>query len=177
MPSIEIYDSKLKKHVRVQNPYGKRAKQLYKQLIVKDKKDPAIVLPDGLKYFPQTETFRRIKSQKPKIELRTSYKNYLGELTLRNSENLPQYKGFTLLKDFYGSIQKYLTLHKGVKTQLYAKVLMRKYVDGELLMEDTRWIPSLQKTITDSDGVKSAVGSMSTWVQEAMICQRLPVTG
>eukprot|EP01050_Picozoa_sp_SAG11_P036552 SAG11_NODE_13966_length_631_cov_0.898496_1_plen_71_part_00 len=60
MPSIGIYDSTLKKHVKVQNPHAKKAKKLYKQLIVKDMKDLAIVLPDGLKYFPQTETFRRV---------------------------------------------------------------------------------------------------------------------
>ena len=31
MPTTEIFDSKLKKNVKVSNPYGTRAKQLYKQ--------------------------------------------------------------------------------------------------------------------------------------------------
>ena len=94
MPPTLIYDSKLKKNVKVQNVYGKKAKQLYKQLIINEKQDPVTILPDGLKYFPISKTFRQVKSTKPKIELKTSYKNYLGELTLRNFENLPQYKGF-----------------------------------------------------------------------------------
>ena len=51
MPSTLIYDSKLKKNVKVQNVYGKKAKQLYKQLIIDEKQDPLTVLPDGLKYF------------------------------------------------------------------------------------------------------------------------------
>ena len=41
---------------------------------------------------------------------------------------------------------------------------MRKYVDGEIIMEDTRWIPSLQLIVTSKDGVKSAIGSMSASV-------------
>ena len=115
MPSTLIYDSKLKKNVKVQNVYGKKAKQLYKQLIIDEKQDPITILPNGLKYFPISKTFRQVKSTKPKIELKTSYKNYLGELTLRNFENLPQYKGFTLLNEFYDSIQKYLAVNKGVR--------------------------------------------------------------
>ena len=84
----------------VKNPYGKRAKQLYKQLIVDKKADPNTVMPDGLKYHPTSQTFTRIKSKKPKIELRTSFKNYLGEFTIRNFENLPEYKGFELTLNF-----------------------------------------------------------------------------
>ena len=92
MDPIKIFDTKTKKQVTVKNPYGKRAKQLYKQLIVDKKADPNTVMPDGLKYHPTSQTFTRIKSKKPKIELRTSFKNYLGEFTIRNFENLPEYK-------------------------------------------------------------------------------------
>ena len=167
MAPIKIYDTKKKKDVTVKNPHSKRAKQLYKQLIDAGK-DPAVVIPEGLRYFPQSQTIRKVKSQKPKIELRTSFKDYLGEFTIRNFENLPEYKGFELVTQYLDTIKQYLDLHGGIKTQLYAKVLMRKYVDDELLTEDSRWVTSMQETITNPDGVKSALTSMSSWIQEAI---------
>lgn len=167
MPTITLTDPTTNKKVKVKNPYGKKAKEIYKKMIDKNA-DPFTVLPDGLKYYPVSGQIRQVKSTKPKIELRTSFKNYLGEFTIRNNENLPEYEGFKLTLEYIDTMKQYQALHGGIKVQLYTKTLMRKYVDGTLLTEDTRWVNSKQETITNPDQVKGALTAMTTYVKESI---------
>ena len=59
----QIYDDKNDKMVRIKNLYGKRAKQLYKQLILAGT-NPIDILPDGLNYYEKSSRFRRVKSKR-----------------------------------------------------------------------------------------------------------------
>eukprot|EP01050_Picozoa_sp_SAG11_P036368 SAG11_NODE_13801_length_638_cov_12.821892_1_plen_192_part_10 len=163
----QIYDDKNDKMVRIKNLYGTRAKQLYKQLILAGT-NPIDILPDGLNYYEKSNRFRRVKSKKPKVELKSGYNNYIGELTIRNYEALPEYKGFLLMDGFRDKLDDFLTKQQGMKVQLSTKVLMRKMVDGEAIAEDTRWIKSSQEIVTNKPQLNKALLQMSTKVQEAI---------
>ena len=142
LKKFSIYNTKTKQTVNVTNPFGTRAKELYKQLIVANPTmSPTSFLPDGLNWTGKK--FMKVKSLKPKIELRSSFKNYLAEVTIRNMENVTGYDGLQLLRGFTDVIDEYLAIHGGITVQAYVKTLMRKYVDGELLAEDgNRWTNS-----------------------------------
>ena len=102
-----IFNTETKKMVNVTNIYGSRAKELYKQAIVANPSiHPSMFLPDGLKWTGTT--LRKVKLAKPKVELRSSFKNYIAEVTIRNTENILGYDGVTeMMKGFTTVIQDY----------------------------------------------------------------------
>jgi hypothetical protein len=98
---VSIYDKEKKKMVYFKDPYGAKAKKAYIHYLNLGY-EPGSVLPKDLKWHPKgpttcssTDTFRRIKSNKPEsIEGRTAYKNFLASFTIQNSYELKEIERF-----------------------------------------------------------------------------------
>ena len=79
-----------------------------------------MVIPNNLKYYPDSGRFYRQKPQKEKppwleIEEKTSFKKYLATYSLANKLNLQAYAGIDLMNNFESKLLNMLNLHNGIK--------------------------------------------------------------
>ena len=118
------------------NPYGPRAKQIYKCAIEVEGHDPATVVPLDLKYYPISGTFRRMEQPKrPMIEARYAYKNYLGAYTLHNLDQVPGIEGFELIRKFVPLLRDYMQKEGSIKFHISTRCLMEKTLQGVKISE------------------------------------------
>ena len=82
-----IYDPSKGRMVSV-NPYGKRAKQLYRHYIEIEGHDPVDILPPGFKYHPNSQQIKRLPKPKLRVTERSAYKSYLKSYTLHNRKRV-----------------------------------------------------------------------------------------
>ena len=94
----KIYDPMKGRMVSV-DPFGKRAKQLYRHYIELEGHDPVDILPPGLKYYPNSQMIKRLPKPKPRITERTAYKSYLSSFTLHNHKRVGGLAGFNLIHE------------------------------------------------------------------------------
>ena len=137
------------------DPYGRTAKRLYKQYIGIGH-DAEMVIPNNLKYYPDSGRFYRQKPQKEKppwleIEEKTSFKKYLATYSLANKLNLQAYAGIDLMNNFESKLLNMLNLHNGIKFYFDIQCLMVKYLDGEIITSDTRWVSSRRESANNKE--------------------------
>ena len=142
----KAFDIEKDRFVNYTNQYGRTAKRLYKQYIGIGH-DPEMVIPATLKFYPYSGRFYRQKPQKEKppwleIEEKSSFKKYLATYSLSNKLNVQAYAGVDLMKQFKPQLLKMLSLHNGIKFYFDLQCLMVKYLDGDILTQDNRWVSS-----------------------------------
>jgi hypothetical protein len=150
------YDLVKERMVSFSDPYGKAAKRLYKQYIDIAKYDPEMVVPSDLKYYPDSGRFLKFKPKKEKppyleVEEKTSFKKYLATYSIANKLNIQAYAGVDLMLNFKPQLLSMLNLHNGIKFYFDLQCLMVKYLDGEIITQDTRWISSRRVSATNKD--------------------------
>ena len=152
----QAYDIIKGRTVSYKDPYGKAAKRLYKQYIDIFGYDPEMVVPPNLKYYPDSGRFLKFNPQKEKlpwleIEEKTSFKKYLATYSMANKLNVQAYAGVDLMEKFKPQLLKMLSLHNGIKFYFDLQCLMVKYLDGEILTQDTRWVSSRRESATNTE--------------------------
>jgi hypothetical protein len=130
------------RYIYYTNPYGRTAKRLYKQYIGIGH-DAEMVMPNDLKYYPDSGRFRRFDPASTKINYgkmdvkeRSSFKRYLATYSVSNKTNISAFAGLDLINQFKPQLKSMLTLHKGIKFYFDVQCHMVKYLDGEVLTED-----------------------------------------
>jgi hypothetical protein len=64
---------------------------------------------------------------------------------------LAAYAGVDLMRNFKPQLLKMLNLHNGIKFYFDLQCLMVKYLDGEILTQDTRWVSSRRESATNTE--------------------------
>ena len=146
----KAYDLIKERYVNV-DQYGRTAKRLYKQYIDILGYEPEMVMPNTLKYYPETGRFYKYKPEKEKllwleIEEKSSFKKYLATYSIANKLNIQAYAGIDLMNNFKPQLLNMLNLHNGIKFYFDIQCLMVKYLDGEILTQDTRWVSSRRES-------------------------------
>ena len=144
------------------NPYGPRARKLYKFYIEELGYDTAWVGPKDLKFYEESGRFRRVKpAPEPEIATRLSYKSYLACHTLNNVGKVKGYKGFELLRKFKPQLEAAMAKHKGLKVYPAARCVMDKTLAGEVIGEiDDFYVSTGIVQITAPSQVDAALSSM-----------------
>ena len=129
-----IYDMVRNRDVKVKNLYGRVAKRLYKQHITAGAMPEMVIIPNDLKYYPDSGRFRRIKDPTSPIDYskipvneRSSFKNYMSSFTITNSTNIAAYAGIDLINAFKPKLQQMLAIHGGLKFYMDVQCQMVKY--------------------------------------------------
>jgi hypothetical protein len=123
-----------------------------------------MVIPNNLKYYPDSGRFYRQKPQKEKppwleIEEKTSFKKYLATYSLANKLNIQAYAGIDLMNNFKPKLLNMLNLHNGIKFYFDIQCLMVKYLDGEVITSDTRWVSSRRESANNKEELLSKLRS------------------
>ena len=74
----------------------------------------------------------------------------MASFAITNKTNIQAYAGIELVNGFKPKLQQMLTLHGGLKFYVDVQCLMIKYLDGEVLTKDTRWVASQLVQTTNS---------------------------
>eukprot|EP01050_Picozoa_sp_SAG11_P022849 SAG11_NODE_4423_length_1900_cov_59.536369_1_plen_390_part_01 len=126
-----------------------------------------IVIPRDLKYYPGSDRFRKVKSPVPKtpydanmsISERSTFKKFLASYSLVNSTNVQAYAGIELINNFKPKLESMMNLHKGIKFHFDVNCLMVKYLDGDVLTQDSRWVNSRMQQANNIDELDAKVRS------------------
>ena len=167
---FEAYDLDKQRSIFFSNAYGRAAKRLYKQYIEYGF-EPEMVLPQDLKYYPLSGRFIKrtgVNTRGLKIGEKTSYKNYLASYTLANTKNIKAYAGLELMRLFKKKLATMLQLHGGLKFNYEINCAMVKYLDGELIAEDTRWVNSTMRTVNNSSEIDTKIKQAMQQIQQAV---------
>ena len=170
---FQIYDSVKERNVRFKDPYGKTAKRLYKQLIDMGTPPEMAIIPNNLKYYPSSKRFIKIKDPTSKIDYsgvpvkeRSSFKKYMASYSIDNTKNIKGYQGMQLINGFRPKLQAMRALHGGLKFYVDVQCLMVKYLDGEEITRDTRWVASQLMQANNSGELEKKVGEAITRITE-----------
>ena len=173
MKRYNIYDTVKARNVSFTNPYGRVAKRLYKQLIDQGTEPNMAVIPNDLKYYPRSKRFIKVKDpsspidySKFKVTERSSFKQYMASFTILNDTDITAYAGIELINGFRGKLESMMALHKGVKFYIDVQCLMKKYLDGDEITQDTRWVASQLMQATNSKELDSKIKSSISMIKE-----------
>eukprot|EP01050_Picozoa_sp_SAG11_P017090 SAG11_NODE_2418_length_3381_cov_136.529555_3_plen_451_part_01 len=161
------YDVIADRDVTFTNPYGRVAKRIYRQYIELGYDPSMIVIPRDLKYYPGSDRFRKVKSPVPKtpydanmsISERSTFKKFLASYSLVNSTNVQAYAGIELINNFKPKLESMMNLHKGIKFHFDVNCLMVKYLDGDVITKDSRWVVSRMEQANNIDELNAKVQS------------------
>ena len=136
-----------------------------------------MVIPSTLKYYPDSGRFDRQKPQKEKppwleIEEKSSFKKYLATYSLSDKLNVQAYAGVDLMKQFKPQLLKMLKLHNGIKFYFDLQCLMVKYLDGEVLTQDTRWVSSRRQSVESANNEAELLAKLQSGID--LIKQKIP---
>ena len=71
-----------------------------------------------------------------------------------------------MIKGFKSKLQQMLTLHGGLKFYVDVQCLMIKYLDGEVLSKDTRWVASQLVQATNTSDLNNKLTKAITMIKE-----------
>eukprot|EP01052_Picozoa_sp_SAG31_P042300 SAG31_NODE_6678_length_1928_cov_2.726627_3_plen_376_part_01 len=168
---MELYDVLADRQVKIKNPHGRRAKSIYRQYIDLGYA-PEMILPNDLKYYPDSRRFRVIKDptgidfSKIAVNKRTAFQNYMSSFKIMNSTDIPGYSGFELANAFRPTVKNLMQIHGGLKFQLDAHCKMVKYLDGEILTQDTRWVNSQMMIANNEDELEAKLTRAIEMIKE-----------
>ena len=174
----QAYDMVKERYIYYTNPYGRTAKRLYKQYIGIGH-DAEMVMPNDLKYYPDSGRFRRFDPASTKINYgkmdvkeRSSFKRYLATYSVSNKTNISAFAGLDLIKQFIPKLKSMLNLHKGIKFYFDVQCHMVKYLDGEVLTEDKdRWVGSTLVSVNDISDLNTKLKSSKGVLKQKIINQ------
>ena len=119
--SHTIYDVVKDRDVTFKNPYGRVAKGLYKQYINMGADPSMVIIPNDLKYYPNSGRFRKIKDPTSKVDYsgipvkeRSSFKNYMASYTINNTKNIKANQGLELINGFRSKLEAMRGMHGGL---------------------------------------------------------------
>ena len=161
------------------NPYGPRAKQIYKYTIEVEGHDPATVVPLDLKYYPGSGIFRRMKQpKKAMIEARYSYKNYLGAYTLHNLDQLPGIEGFELIHKFTPLLREYMQKNGSIKFHISTRCLMEKTLQGVKISEiDDFYLTTFTEEIINETEIEKKIKAEVFFMNQALPKKQMQGSG
>eukprot|EP01050_Picozoa_sp_SAG11_P021580 SAG11_NODE_3873_length_2177_cov_1.751684_3_plen_155_part_00 len=89
-------------------------------------------------------------------------------------KNIKAYAGLELMRLFKKQLATMLQLHGGLIDKLNYEIncVMVKYLDGELIAEDTRWVNSTMRTISNSSLIDTKI--MQAMQQIQQVQQAIP---
>ena len=111
------YDLVKERFIFYTNPYGRTAERLYKQYISIGY-DTEMVMPNGLKYYPDSSRFHRFNPTSTKINYgtmdvneRSSFKRYLATYSISNKTSISGFAGLNLIKQFMPKLQNFVLMY------------------------------------------------------------------
>jgi hypothetical protein len=136
-----------------------------------------VIVTSDLKYYPDSGRFykQKPKREKPtwlKIEEKTSFKKYLGTYSIANKLNIQAYAGIDLMNNFKPQLLNMLSLHNGIKFYFDIQCLMVKYLDGEILTQDTRWVSSRRESIESANNEAELLAKLQSSID--LVKQKIP---
>jgi hypothetical protein len=101
----KAYDLVKERFVNYVDQYGRTARRLYKQYIDILGYEPEMVMPNNLKYYPDSGRFYKYRPNKEKlpwleIEEKSSFKKYLATFSIANKLNVQAFAGNDLMNNF-----------------------------------------------------------------------------
>eukprot|EP01050_Picozoa_sp_SAG11_P031055 SAG11_NODE_9466_length_908_cov_350.725587_1_plen_302_part_11 len=100
------------------------------------------------------------------IKERSSFKKMLASYTIANTKNIQAYAGIELINRFRSILESMLKLHNGIKFYFDLNCLMVKYLDGEILTQDTRWVSSRLQQANNIDELLAKITSSISLVKQ-----------
>ena len=150
------------------NPYGKRAKELYRHYIEIEGHDPADILPPGFKYHPNSQQIKRLPKPKLRVTERSAYKSYLTSYTLHNRKRVGGLAGFNLLHELTPHLSTALKHHGGIKFHVTVICEMTRQLldDGIKERKQDFYITSNIRSVTNGSELIPMVNETVTGMQQ-----------